>query len=179
MAWGWFVQGFCFLFWKSWWRVLFSTSQAAWLQVRFASLPGAHPPGQVAPVREHAWAPSITLASDQGLFLSIYKNNGWCFDMLSFGPQPWLSSQSEAEPLGQMEREVRSGLVLFGTGLTKAGEIQAAAEQRSLSEIPACSLRLSLLEMLLITGEGDKCDNCPYSHFPHSQRAVYKNMYLP
>lgn len=69
---------------------------------------------------------------------------------------------------------MRSGLVLVGTGLTKDGEIQAAAEQRSLSEIPACSLRLSLLEMLLITGEGDKYDNCPYSPFPHSQSAVYK-----
>lgn len=79
-----------------------------------------------------------------------------------------------------MEGEARSGLVFVGTGLIRAGEIQGAAEQRSLSEIAACSLSvppslcLSLLEMFLTTGKRDKYDNCPYSHFPHSQSAVYK-----
>lgn len=35
-------------------------------------------------------------------------------------------------------------------------------------------LALSLLEMLLITGKGDKCGTCPYNHFSHAQSAVCK-----
>lgn len=65
-----------------------------------------------------------------------------------FGPQPVsfpVFPHRGAEPLGQMEREARSGLVFVGTGLTKAGEVQGAAEQKSLSKkIPACSLSLSV-----------------------------------
>lgn len=118
MARAWFVQGFCFLFWKSWWGVLFSTSQAALLHVRFASLPAAHPPGQVAPCCAQAWALSIPLASQgliQWLFLFSYESTGWCFDMLIFWATaslfPCLSSQRGWAPGADGGRsEVRAGV---------------------------------------------------------------------
>lgn len=118
MARAWFVQGFCFLFWRAGGGFCSPQVRQHCCTWGLPRCPLHTHPGRWHRVCAQAWALSIPLASQgliQWLFLFSYESTGWCFDMLIFWATasvfPCLSSQRGWAPGADGGRsEVRAGV---------------------------------------------------------------------